>query len=279
MAGHDKDEWLGDSGDRWATHLERLESMISPAGNALMDFARFGPGEAVADVGCGGGATSLEIARRVGPEGRVTGIDVSPQLIARAKARLGDAANVAFELGDAQSETPGGAPFDRIFSRFGVMFFDDTLAAFTNMRGWLKPGGGLVFGCWAGPKDNPWMGEMGAIVRDYADVPPPDLAAPGPFRLHDPEATTAMLAEAGFANPRAEMWRGEQLVGGEGADPEAATEFVFSAMGMGKPVEEQAPDKMDAARARIAEAMAPHYRDGSVRMDAACLFVTADNPG
>ena len=120
------EDWAGEMGARWLANIDRLESMIAPIGDALLARAGFQPGQHVIDIGCGGGATSLAIASAVGSSGSVVGIDISPDLIAKATER-GVAAgvpNARFECADAslyQAETP----FDRLFSRFGSMFFQN----------------------------------------------------------------------------------------------------------------------------------------------------------
>lgn len=271
------EDWTGEIGDRWLAHLDTFESMIGPAGDALMRHAAFRPGERVVDIGCGGGATSIAIARAVGPQGRVTGIDVAPKLVARAQARAAKAgaANVRFEAADAQRAQPADAPFDRAFSRFGVMFFEDTEAAFRNIRSWLAPGGTVVFACWGPPQDNPWMGMIAELVSRHVTMPPRDPAAPGPFRLADPNATRGMLARAGFSDVRVDPWRGDQYIGGAGADPARATQFVMDGMGMGAIVAEQAPEKVEPVRREIEALLARQYRDGSVRAQAATWMISA----
>src|SRR4051812_34934031 len=126
-------EWAGAMGDKWLANIDGFEGMIAAVGAALMDKAAYSPGERVVDIGCGGGATTVEIGRAVGPEGEALGIDVSEPLLAAARQRAGSAGNVQFLAADAGTITLD-APRDRLFSRFGVMFFNDFPAAFANMR-------------------------------------------------------------------------------------------------------------------------------------------------
>lgn len=271
------EDWTGEVGDRWLAHVDTFESMMVPAGDAAIASADFRPGHAVCDIGCGGGATSAEIARRVAPGGRVLGLDVAPQLVSRAQARAADGGpdNLSFQCADAQTATPEGAPFDRLFSRFGVMFFSDPPAAFANMRGWLKPDGQATFAVWAPPDRNPWMAQAGALVGEFAELPQRDPEGPGPFRMADPDATRALLTGAGYRDIEIAPWTGDQYVGGYGATPERAAAFVLTGFGMGAFIEDQAPDRMDEARAALTEMFAAHYRDGSVRMPAAIWLVKA----
>lgn len=274
------EDWEGEVGERWLANIDSFESMIAPVGEALLDQASFRTGERIADIGCGCGANSFDIARAVGPEGRVTGIDVSEMLLGKARERLAASGldNLAFVRADAETDTPTDIPFDRLFSRFGVMFFDDTAAAFANMRRWLVPGGDFLFACWAAPEHNPWLGLVGSVVGRHADLPERDPDAPGPFRLADPDATSRMLSSAGFENVGLALWRGEQHLGGAGATPESAAEVVLTGLGMREPLGKAGPGAIESARADLVEALTPHYRDGSVQMDAAAWFVTARNP-
>ncbi|MGZ8348177.1 MAG: class I SAM-dependent methyltransferase [Allosphingosinicella sp.] len=280
MSDQPNEEWAGAIGDRWLAYLDSFEGTIAPVGRALLDHAGFRTGEQVVDVGCGGGGDSLKIARAVTPGGHVTGVDVAPQLIAKAEARR-DAegvANLTFVTGDAQDATPPGAPFDRLFSRFGVMFFDDTDLAFAHMRGWLKPGGRLDFACWAPIERNPWVGLITEIVARHVELPARLPDAPGPFRLADADATRAMLERVGFEGISIASWQGEQPIGGEGATPAQAARFLLEAQSIAAPLREAGGD-LGEVSAELAAALQPYDRDGAVRMQGSAWFVTAHNPG
>lgn len=150
------EDWAGEMGTRWLAGIDQFESMIAPIGDALLARASFKTGEHVLDLGCGGGATSLTIAELVGPGGSVTGIDISPDLIAKARERAeaADTRNATFECGDAASYKPEAA-FDRMVSRFGSMFFPHPVEAFSNLHDCLKQGGRLDLAVWGPPRDNP----------------------------------------------------------------------------------------------------------------------------
>lgn len=276
MADHATEYWNGEGGDRWLRYLDKFEAMISPINAALSAKAAFRPGEHVVEIGFGGGKNAVAIAKAVAPGGGYIGVDVSQALADHARRRAVDAGagNAEFVCADAQVAKIA-PPRDRAFSSFGVMFFDDPDAAFSNIRGWVKPGGDFTFSCWAAPDLNPWMGIVGAVVRSYVDMPPPDPAAPGPFRMADPDATRALLARTGWKDAACELWQGEQLLGGDGATPESAADFVLSALAVGDLLNEKGADVKAKARADIERALAPYHRDNAVRLQAAAWIVTA----
>src|SRR5207244_5282039 len=141
-------DWNGPSGERWVAYQARLDAMVAVFGQAAIEAAAPAAGERVLDVGCGAGASSLALAARVGAGGQVLGVDISEPLIGRARALAPQDTPVQFRVADASSaELPEGA-FDILFSRFGVMFFDDPTAAFAHMRRALQPGARVAFGRW-----------------------------------------------------------------------------------------------------------------------------------
>ena len=144
------EDWAGEMGARWLANLNGFENTIAPAGEDLLAHAAYQPGERVVDIGFGGGATSLAIAKAVAPGGEVVGIDISPDLAAATTRRAAAAgiANVRFICADAATVSVADAPFDRLCSRFGSMFFSEPVPAFANLRGLLKPGGRIDLAVW-----------------------------------------------------------------------------------------------------------------------------------
>lgn len=199
----DQTEFWNEHGNTWVVWQERLDRQIAPYGRLALDALAPKPGEAILDVGCGCGDTLLALAERVGAEGRVVGLDVSAPMLARARERVAEAgaSQVTILEGDAAKASLEPESFDAMFSRFGVMFFDEPAQAFSNFHTALRPGGRLAFVCWRGPQDNPWITvPMAAVATLLEFPPPPPPGSPGMLSLADQARVRGILTEAGFTN-------------------------------------------------------------------------------
>jgi len=209
--------WNEKAGREWVDLQERMDANLSGAHAAIMAFAAAQGGEHVLDIGCGTGTTSLALADSVGPRGTVTGADISRPMLELARRRAQGRANLSFIEADASTHhfTSGS---DLLFSRFGVMFFDDPAGAFANLRTALKPGGRLAFICWRTAPENRWASAPLAAARPFLpDQPPPDPLAPGPFAFADPDRIRAILGGAGFQDIHIEKRDGVMAMGGDSA--------------------------------------------------------------
>ena len=197
-----EDFWREEGGDEWAELIDEIEPALTPFSDRLIEQLSLDEGK-VLDIGCGGGLTSIDTANKLGKNVHVLGADISPQILAIAKQRVTDIDNVEFSICDVGKDDLGEAVFDLIISRFGVMFFENPVAAFSNIKRSLKPGGELAVICWRTLKDNQWMGEpMKAVLEILPpkEKPPekPDPDAPGPFSLGEAERINHVLENAGF---------------------------------------------------------------------------------
>ena len=191
---------------RMASWKEEEPSLAAVA-EPLLVAAQVEPGGNVLDIGCGGGLTTLIAAGKAGPRGAALGIDISEAMIELATERAAQSGlpNVTFEVADAQTGVFSQAPFDVAMSRFGVMFFEDPVAAFSNIAHHVRSGGRLAFACWQGAAKNRWF--PSDILRKYRPQLPPGESpspaarpAPGPFAFADREYVRKILEDSGFTS-------------------------------------------------------------------------------
>lgn len=274
VGGLAAEEWAGAMGEKWLANLDRFEGMIAPVGTAFLEHVAFRAGERVIDSGCGGGGTTIAIAQAVGSSGEALGIDISPVLVEAARKRAAGITNARFRNADASTVTLEEPAFDRLFSRFGSMFFADPASAFANLRRLIRDGGRADFAVWAPAQDNPWIAGMMEVLARHIDLPAPDPHAPGPFSLGDPDHVRALLLGAGFQAVDFTKWNGEQLIGGPGAAAADAAAFALEAMSFGDALADK-PDAQAKVHTDLVALFAPHQRPEGVAMGGSAWFVTA----
>lgn len=271
------DYWNGRTGHTWMAYQRALDRALGPLGEAAMHAANIVPGARVLDVGCGCGDTVLALADRVGPQGWVTGVDISEPMLARASERLGarppGGAVVELQHADAAS-APLPDDLDLVFSRFGVMFFADPKDAFAHLREALRPGGDLAFVCWRGQRENPWTQlALDAVAPHLPAEPasPPD--APGPFAFADRDRLRAILAPS-FSDVVIEP-HDQRIAWTRSASIEEAVD-LFSNIGRASRLLREAPAAMaDKARVALADAFRPHVTPDGLILPSATWIVTA----
>jgi SAM-dependent methyltransferase len=184
----------------WVQGWLAREATTAATIHRLLERMALVTGEGILDVGCGTGSLSFAAAEAVGPAGRVVGFDLSAPLVEVARDRLRRARHpqVSFFVGDAQVDQAPGGPFDVVASQFGVMFFDDPVAAFANLADQVVPGGRLAFTCWQRPEDNPWW--VGEVLSRYRTESPPGSLATALFSLADPDRAGEVLQRAGWTD-------------------------------------------------------------------------------
>jgi SAM-dependent methyltransferase len=276
--------WNDVAGERWARLQNRIDAMFEPLTQAALAHAAPRRGAAVLDVGCGTGATTVALAELAGPEADVAGIDVSAPMLAAAEALVQERKlkNVRFFRADAmlhRFETPAA---DLLFSRFGVMFFDDPIRAFTNLRSALEPGGRVSFVCWRSAADNPFFRvPLAAALPLLGPQEPADPHAPGPMAFAQADRVRHILESSGYDAVRIAPLESTLIAGGPGARRET-TGFLMQigpvARALGGRDVETRNAIADALADALDEALRPYETADGVRFPAGLWLVDAVNP-
>jgi SAM-dependent methyltransferase len=273
--------WSGEGGERWLAMAAHVERVVAPFGAAALAAAAPRQGEQVLDVGCGTGGTTVELARGVGATGAVVGVDVSPTLAEAARQRLEASGMQHARVLEANAETHPFAPgqFDLVFSRFGVMFFHDPVAAFVNLRRATGAAGRMVFLCWRRLADNPWAAAPLEAARPHLPpIPPPGPEDPGPFAFGDPDRVRRILGAAGWRDVSLESVDAEVVLAAAGGIDDALA-FLTRAGPTGRAMLRASEAERERASAAVREALAPKLgADGALRLPGSCWLVRARAP-
>jgi len=213
--------WDGVEGDNWTENEAFFSAGPRYITPHLFAGAAIAPGERVLDIGCGFGDTT-RLAARAAVRGEALGVDLSTRMLERARerARAEGLANARFERGDAQVHPFEPGTFDIAISRLGVMFFDDPVAAFTNIARALKSGGRIAMLAWREIDRNEWVSALRETLAAGRDLPLPPPNAPGPFAFADPDRVRSILGSAGFTDVALDPVEESLYMG-----PDAATTF------------------------------------------------------
>jgi len=267
--------WNGKGGHTWVARQEHTDITLSPVTDALLAFAAPRAGERVVDIGCGCGASTLEFARAVGPSGRVAGLDISGPMLAEAERRTSAAGigNVAWRQADPAIAALDD--YDLLTSAFGVTFFGDREAAFTNMRRSAAPDARMALVSWRTLAENPWMEvPMTAVAQHLPPRPKPVSNAPGMFAFADPEHVTEVLTAAGWTPPRFEKLDIDlDIAAGRGLEEAVVQSTEIGAVNSW--LRNQPTEVVSAAVASLREALEP-YADGmSVHLPSAMWLISS----
>lgn len=266
--------WNEVQGPKWVRLHQRIEPTFTPISVRTIDGLAPKPGEHVLDVGCGCGETSLLLAERVAPGGSVTGIDISRPMLDLARERADRAgAPITFLEANAQFYDFEPDTFDCVFSRFGVMFFDDFAAAFANLLRATKPGGRMAFVTWRTRRDNPWAMTAVPIAKPHVELPPrPEPGAPGQFAFEDEEFVREFLARAGWSDIGFERFDADLKVG---ETVESAADFLIEMGPVAAPLAAAEPETRALVTRELREALKAHARPEGVFLSSSTWLVTA----
>ena len=269
--------WNERGGPQWVQLQERLDAQISPLGLAAIENAAAQSGESVLDVGCGCGQTSLTLAEQVGPQGSVIGVDISQPMLERARERQEEQGlqNMTFVNADAQTHQFEPAIVDLIFSRFGVMFFDDPAKAFGNLRSTLQDRGRLCFICWQELQKNDWVRVPLQATAQHVALPTrPEAGTPGPFAFAAPDRVRGILESAGFQDVTFQSHETDIGLGGA-TGVEGAVEFLMAIGPVAALVRESDQNTRASVADAIRETLTPIADGDHVNLPSATWIVQA----
>jgi len=278
------DDFIGCWNEVLVPKWNKFRHLLSGNGavHSSMAYEYFGiePGDKVLDIGCGYGETCLEMGRMVGPRGEVLGLDCTEAFLDIANRERDEAEldNVKFILGDAQTYALPENYYDVVYSRFGVMFFQNIVYALKNAHKTLKPGGKLCMIVWRTLGDNPCWGMAKEIALKH--LPPPgdnaQTCGPGPFALADEETDRAMLKAAGFEN--VDLFKRNDADVCMGTSLEEAIDFQILVGPSGEIIREASElgqEKLPKVREDMRKSMEKYMRDGGVYMPSSTWLIMA----
>jgi SAM-dependent methyltransferase len=268
--------WDGEEGTDWAENADRYDAAGARVKAAYLPTIGAGRDDHVLDIGCGAGGLSLDLAEAC-PNGRVVGVDLSSQMleVAAKRAAARGFTNTEFIRADAQTFAFPDAAFDLAVSAFGVMFFDDPVAAFTNIGRTLKPSGRVSFIAWRGLPEQSWIMGLRNAMAMGRELGFPPLEAPTPFSLSSPERNASLLGQAGFTDVESTPVDQPMVLG---TDTDDAYDF-FSNSGIARGLSEDLDEEQKRqAFANLRQFLADFETPDGVLVDSAAWIITARKP-
>jgi len=272
-----KDFWSGKGGNIWVERQNVMDTMLSPLGEAALNKLNFNEEENVLDIGCGCGHTTLNIAKRIEPLGNVTGLDISEPMLERAKESAVEMSitNTSFKCVDVQTEDLGDQIYSAAFSRFGVMFFEDSIAAFKNINRSLISGGCLSFVCWQSPAVNPWQSLFIQEIKKFLELPSPPPRSPGPFAFMESEYVFSILEESKFQDINIEGHEAEVNMFSGRSLSDSVKDYISINPVVTEMLRDSSEDQTTEIVNSAIEAFSPYYSEKGLIFPSATWLVTA----
>ncbi|MDA8539570.1 class I SAM-dependent methyltransferase [Alphaproteobacteria bacterium] len=272
------DFWSGPGGQSWVDNQTQMDTMLQPLGDAALELLNLKNAKHVMDIGCGTGTTTINIAQKLSAGGSVTGADLSEPMIEFARQRLLDEgiSDVEFVACDLQEDELQPEIYDAAFSRFGVMFFDQSVKGFANIRSAMKPNSPIAFVCWQSSSHNLWHSAAMAVAKEFIEMPAvQDPRAPGPFAFADPDYVNSILVDAEFK--RVSLTPHEQEVELFSGQTVRAAAENFARI---NPVIGSYISSVDVSAAAtffdaLADTLSSYHKDNALRFPSATWLVTA----
>lgn len=264
--------WNSSAGQAWTESQELMDQMLRPYEKVLVEVVDAGPCSRLLDVGCGTGATTLALARRLGRRAECTGVDISEPMLELARARAKrEPSSASFLLADAQTHAFAPASFDVIVSRFGVMFFDDPVRAFTNLRSAAQLGARLAIVAWRGADENPFMTTAEHAAAPFLpELPPRRPNDPGQFAFAGADHVRGILQGSGWSDIDLEAVERTCSL-----PASALTHYVTRFGPVGRVLQHADRDTQTRVLESVLRAMEPYIHGSEVRFRSACWLVQA----
>ncbi len=259
---------------QWTAHAERIAAMTAEATAGLLARLRPAPGQRLLDVAAGTGDPSLRLAELVGPAGHVTATDGVPGMLATLsqRARKKGLANVSTRAERAEELSLPAASFDGACSRFGVMFFADTLRALRNVRRAVRPGGRLVLAAWGAQESNPYFTLPAETLDELGVADPVPAGARTVFEYSAPDRLASLLREAGWSDVREE--RAAQSLPLADTPPDRLLDVLAEiSLRVAERIQPLAAAAREAVRARLAQRATTYAGNGGITFPAEVLYV------
>ena len=258
----------------WERWRARLAEDLSPVRAWLIRELAPGPGDTVLELSAGPGDTGFAAAEIVGERGRLVSTDFSPEMVEVARRRGTELGlrNVDYRVIDAERIELDAGSVDGVLCQSGYMLMADPVAALSETRRVLRPGGRLALSVWGAPERNPWAAIAGRFLVERGHMPPPEPGAPGTFSMASEERTRELLEGSGFTPMRIE---------------EVAVQWVFRdldeyqrwlmdvAASLSLVLRRLPPEESEAFTSRLAEAFGPFAADGGYEVPGVALCAVA----
>jgi ubiquinone/menaquinone biosynthesis C-methylase UbiE len=261
--------------EKWDRFFDEQMAFLN---HRLVGDARLRAGLRVLDLGSGTGYPAILAAQTVGAKGSVVGIDLAQQMLDAAgrKAAVLKLSNVTFRTGDVTTLPFESASFDAVTTRFCLMFLPEIPKAAAEIARILKPDTWMAAAVWSAPEKNPYLKIPIDIIKQFIELPPPDPAAPGIFRLAKPGELAAMLQPAGFIDISEQEFLGDVRFTEGG-------EYFSSLMDIAAPIqnlwEKLNPTQQTEARQRIMDTAGQYRNESGIALPIAVRMVAARKPG